>query len=159
MKQRLLLTSLISLLFIGACTEPAPPAIKPLDYTVAKSVADVIANDLIQDDVADLFKHMDVGFQMIVKSEKDVKEVLKKMYAESGPPVECVYKISEAGIRKDGVWERPSRTFWYSVRTKKFEKGKYFLKVEIVPAFSGHPLDTSGFGILSFKDKVPDYLQ
>ncbi len=160
MKYRFLfLICLIPFLFTGACTEPATPAIKPLDFTDAKSVADAIASDLVQDDAADLFKHLDVGFQTMVKNEKEVKKVLGRMYAESGPPLECVYKISQSGIRKDGVWERPSRTFWYSVRTKKYQKGKYFLKVEIVPAFNGHPLDTSGFGILSFKDKVPDYLQ
>ena len=154
---------LIFLLLAGVvwtgCQEKAPANMKPLDFTVSRDVADAIANDLVQDDTKDLFKRLDVGFQMVVKNEKDVKDVLKKMYAESGKPIECDFKISQTGIRKDGVWERPSRTFWYSVRTKKFEKGRYFLKVEIVPAFSGSPLDTSGFGILSFKADVPDYLK
>ena len=144
---------------LTGCQEKAPANMKPLDFTQSRVVADAIASDLIQDDVKDLFKRLDVGFQMVVKNEKDVREVLKKMYAESGKPIECDFKISQTGIRKDGVWERPSRTFWYSVRTKQFEKGKFFLKVEIVPAFSGNPLDTSGFGILSFKGDVPEYLK
>ena len=146
-------------MLLGGCQEAAPPAMKPLDYTQSRDVADAIANDLIQNDVKDLFKRLDVGFQMVVKNEDDVKKVLQKMYAESGPPIECDFKISKTTIRKDGVWERPCRVLWYAVRTKKFEKGKYFLKVEIVPAFGGKTLDTSGFGILSFKGDVPEYLQ
>jgi hypothetical protein len=144
---------------LAGCQDKSPPALKPLDFTQSRDVADAIANDLVQGDTQDIYKRLDMGFQTIVKNEKDVKAVIERMCAESGPPVECVFKISQAGIRKDGVWQRPSRTFWYSVRTKKFEKGKYFLKVEVVPAFSSGILNTSGFGILSFKADVPEYLK
>jgi hypothetical protein len=149
----------MAVMALSACEEKAPPQMKPLDFAQAKTVSDVIANDLLQNDVKDLYKHLDVGFQMMVKDDKDVAKVLEKMYAESGRPLEFDFKISKTGIRKDGSWERPSRTFWYAARTSLFDKGKYFLKVEIVPAYGGNPLNTSGFGLLYFKDKVPSYLQ
>ncbi len=159
MLKRYFVLGLLVTLFLSACEEKAPPKMKPLEYIQSKSISDLIANDLIQNDVKDLYKHLDVGFQMVVKDEKDVAMVLDKMYAESGRPLEFDFKISQTGVRKDGSWERPSRTFWYTAKTTKFDKGKYFLKVEIVPAYGGSPLDTSGFGLLSFKDKVPSYLQ
>ena len=150
---------LLLILFSGACGEAPPPAQHVVDYEGAKLISDRIANDLLQDDAEDIYQHLDVGFQMVVKDAKDVKKTLEKMYIEPGHPVNFEFKISKIGTRVDGSWVRPFRTFWYAVKTEKFQKGKYFLKVEIVPAIGGSPLNVSGFGILSFKNSIPSYLQ
>ena len=151
---------LFSFLFIASCGEPPPPPPpKAVDLAAAKLISDQIADDLLNDNVDDIYKHLDVGFQLIVKDAKDVKKNLDGMYVEPGHPTNFEFKISKISTRKDGSWVRPCRNFWYAVQTKKYKKGKYFLKVEIVPSIGGGPLDVSGFGILSFKNQVPSDLQ
>ncbi len=154
------LLSLSLVLFISACGDPEPPPQKPVEYEAAKVISDAVAKDLLNDDIVDVYNRLDMGFKTIVKDANDVKKNLENGYIAPGRPLEFEFKISKIGTRVDGSWVRPCRTFWYAAKTKKFEKGTYFLKVEIVPAIGGGPLDVSGIGLLTFKEgKVPSYLQ
>jgi hypothetical protein len=146
---------------IPACNhKPSEPPLPEVDFAKARVLSDAVANDLVKEDVKDLSDRLDVGFHLIVRGPEDLKRVLEKMYGLYGRPVECVFKISQTGVRADGEWKRPSRTVYYAVKTTKYPMGKYFLKIEIVPAFSQAFLDVSGFGLFTFKDgNVPDYLK
>lgn len=144
----------------GCGGDKAQAPLPPADYAMARGMSDMVANDLIQDDVKDLYDKLDVGFHMVVANSKELDEQVHKMYEMYGHPTECVFKIARTGVRVDGPWKRSSRSFIYAVRTTKYAKGKYFLQVEIVPAYSGGFIDVSGFGFFNFKDGVvPDYLK
>ena len=46
------------------------------------------------------------------------------------------------------------------MKTTKYPKGKYFLKIEVVANAQATAIDVSGFGFFDFKDgNVPDYLR
>lgn len=133
---------------------------QPLEYKAARVVSDAVADALVKGDTHKLYSLLDVGFQTVVKNETEFKSQMVKMDAQFGQPVEFEYKHTQVGRRVDGVWNRPSRVFWYAVKTTKYPKGKYFLKVEIVPSgIGGRGMDTSGFGLLTFDKKVPSFLQ
>jgi hypothetical protein len=131
-----------------------------LDLQRSRAVADTVANDLIGDNPKDLFNHLDAGFYSLVRDDKEMEGVLQKMYGVYGRPQECEYKISKTGTRVDGTWKRPKRVFYYAVKTTLYPKGKYFLKIEVVPNAQATLIDVSGFGFFEFKDgNIPDYLR
>jgi len=143
-----------------ACGQKERP-IQEIDYVGSKLISDAAAQDLVASNSKDLMSRLDVGFTMLVKDENDLKKVLKKMDDEYGRPTEFLFKIAQPGIREDGAFKRPKRTFWYQVKTLKHPKGDYYLKVEVCRAFSSDTINVSGFGIFTFKDKsrVPDFLK
>jgi len=154
----------LSLLFLlsallAACTPSKDRPIVELDFNTAKAMSDAVLDDLIKADSKDLMERLDVGFHSLVKDEKDLKLVLEKMYKQYGKPLSGELKVSQAGVRMDDQWRRPKRTFWYAVKTTKYPKN-YFLKVEVVRAFSSDNLDVAGFGFLTFNDpsKAPSYM-
>lgn len=131
-----------------------------MEYKASRLVSDAVAEALVKGDTHHLFELLDVGFQTVVKDEKDLQAYMNRMDAQFGQPLEYEYKHTQAGRRVDGVWNRPSRIFWYAIKTTKYPKGKYFLKIEIVPSgVGGRGMDTSGFGLLTFDRKVPSYLE
>ncbi len=137
------------------------PPLPEVDYFQAKALCDIVANDLIRKDAKDLFSRLDIGFRTIVRGPEDLQKVVEQMYGLYGRPQKCDYKVAQSGVRTDGTWQRSSQTFFYAVQTTKYPMGKYFLKIEIVTAFSGGTIDVSGFGFFTF-DKgatVPDYLR
>jgi hypothetical protein len=149
---------LIGLILNGKQFSTPPQA--EVDYQQARVLSDAVADDLMKDNAKALFSRLDLGFHTIVRDEDDLEKVIKKMYGLYGKPLECSFKISKTGLRVDGPWKRPSRTFFYAVKTTRYPKGKYFLKVEVVQAFSGGFIDISGFGFFAFRDGMaPDYLQ
>lgn len=134
--------------------------VPPTEYLKAKACSDAVADDLLKRNIQDLYQRMDVGFQTMVSKPEDLVEVIKKMDDYYGKLLEIEFKASKESIRIDGKWKRPSRLFWYAAKTAKHPKGIYFLKIEIVPTFDGKGVDTSGFGLLTFKDnKIPRDLQ
>lgn len=160
----LLVLIMIPLLFLSLFHSggqaPSPTPFPEVDFTKAKALSDAVTDDLAKGNVKDLLGRLDLGFHMMVKDEGDLRKVVDKMDGLYGRPVQWVFKVSNTGIRQDGQWKRPSRTFYYAVKTDKYPMGKYFLKVEVVTAFSGGFLDVSGFGYFTFKDgTVPDYLR
>jgi hypothetical protein len=137
------------------------PPLPEVNDAQAKALSDTVADDLIHKNTKDLLNHLDAGFYKIVSGPGDLQKVMEKMYGLYGRPLKCDFKIGKSGVRTDGTWQRPSRTFLYAVKTTKYPMGKYFLQVEIVTAFSGRSIDVSGFGFFTFKDgvDVPDYLK
>lgn len=145
--------------FLGSCGPKPDTEEKPIvpmaEYSQARSMANAVANDLLQGDMKDLFQRLDPGFHMVVNSDQELRNQVQKMEGMYGHLLEWRFKMSQTGVRKDGVWRRGSRAFIYAVKTTKHPYGKYFLKVEVVPAYDGKgPIDVSGFGYFTFSDGV-----
>jgi hypothetical protein len=144
---------------LASCAK-APPPVVLVDAQKARLLADQAANDLVRNNVKDLYSLLDSGFESMISGPADLEKVLAKMDSNYGRPLEWAFKISNAGYRVDGTWKRPKRTYYYAVRTSKYAMGKYFLRIEVVPSFKGDRIDISGFGIFDFKDgTVPSYLR
>jgi hypothetical protein len=152
---RLLLLMLLPL-GLGACREKTPEFVPP-DATGSKKMSDGLAESLVRADSNDIFTRLDEGFNTIVSKPTDVQKVLNKMYKDNGQPLEYKFVTSQIAQRVDGPNIRPTRIFWYSVKTTKHPMGKYFIKVEIVKSLYGKHVDVSGFGIINF-DKIPAFL-
>jgi hypothetical protein len=152
----LVLTALGSLVGCGPKPDTQEKPIVPMaDYSLARSMANAVASDLVQGDMKDLFQRLDPGFHMVVNSDQELQKQVKKMEGMYGRLLEWRFKMSQTGVRKDGVWRRGSRAFLYAVKTSKYPYGKYFLKVEVVPAYDGQgPIDVSGFGYFTFNDGI-----
>ncbi len=154
-----ILAPLVLLGLWGGCG-PRPdseekPVVPMADYTQARSMANQVANDLIQEDIKDLYQLLDSGFHMVVASDQELKKQIGKMEGVYGRLLEFRFKMSQTGIRKDGVWRRGSRAFIYAVKTTKHPFGKFFLKVEVVPSYDGKgPIDVSGFGYFTFDNGI-----
>lgn len=148
-------------LFLAGCGPKSEAPLPEIDFVKAKAISDSVADDLVREDVKDLSDKLDVGFTLVVKSPDDLKKVMEKMYGLYGRPLKCDYKVAQAGSRTDDQWKRPTRTFFYAVKTTKYPMGKYFLKVEVARSFNGGFLDVSGFGFFTFKEgaAVPNYLK
>jgi hypothetical protein len=143
-----------------SCGPVPEPGLPELDPGQSRAVADAVANDLIGNNSKDLFNHLDAGFYSIVRDEKEMETALQKMYGVYGQPLECDYKTAKSGTRVDGTWKRSKKDFFYAVKTTKYPKGKYFLKIEVVPNAQATMIDVSGFGFFEFKDDhIPDYLR
>ena len=146
--------------FLAACSPSKQRPVVEIEFLAARTMADAVLDDLIKNNAKDLMERLDVGFNSVVKSEKDLSNVLEKMYVTYGRPQSGELKVSRASVRVDAQWQRPNRTFWYAVKTTKYPKD-YFLKVEVVRAFSSDNLDIAGFGFVTFNDssKVPNYMK
>ncbi len=152
--------ALLCVLACGCGPNPAEPPLPQVDYVKAKALSDAVAADLARGDAKDLDGRLDIGFRSVVRGPEDVRKVLGKMEESYGRPTRWVFKIEQPGVRTDGPWKRTSLSFFYEVQTTKYPLGKYFLKVEVVNAFTGGYPDVSGFGFFTFKDgNVPDYLK
>ena len=150
------LTALLLLLGVGAC---GPVGFdRPLEYKPSRTVSDAVAGALVRGDTKSLFALLDTGFRTVVSSEGELQKFLDGMDEKFGRPQEIDFKHSLDSRRVDGPSNRVSKVFWYAVKTSKYPKGKYFLKVEIVQSDSGRALVTSGFGLLTF-EKTPKFLQ
>jgi hypothetical protein len=144
------------LAWAGACGPGG--ADRPLDYKVARAVSDAVAVALVKGDAKNLFALLDEGFLTVVANQGELEKFLAGMNEQFGQPEEYELKHSADSRRVDGSWNRVSKVFWYSVKTTRHPKGKYFLKVEIVPSGKGGRLVTSGFGLLTF-ETLPRFLQ
>ncbi|GEM_PF-1507800 len=158
---RILFAALLSPLFLSGCGQQAEAPPPQIDYAKAKAVSDGAVDCILRKDSDGLYQKLDVGFHLVVKNPADVRAVLEKMDTLYGHPLKCDYKAAQAGLRTDETWKRPTRTFLYAVKTSKYPLGKYFLKIEVVRAFSSESLDVSGFGFFTFKEgtEAPSYLK
>lgn len=144
----------------AACSPPSSePPVPELDYAKAEAMSDGAMKDILHGDGKDLSDRLDVGFEGQVRGPEDVAKVLQRMDKDFGRPLEFTLKFSDSGVRVDGAWKRARRTFWYTARTTKYAKGKYFLKIEVVRTFNGDNVDVSGFGFITFKGEVPAQLR
>jgi hypothetical protein len=157
--RRPLFLILLLMIFFPACGRPRVDPQTPPDPGAARTLSDVVAEDLVKKNSQDLYSRLDWGFQNIVRNPADVEKVLEKMFTQYGQPVQCEIKASQPGQKMDGLQIRPTRVFWYAVKTTKYPKGKYFLKIEIIRSVGGSILDVSGFGFLSFEKGTPSYLK
>jgi hypothetical protein len=152
---RVLLLALLPL-GLGACREATPEFVPP-DAADSRKMSDGLAESMVKSDSNDIYTRLDEGFNTIVSKPADVQRVLNKMYADNGQPLEYKFIISQTAQRVDGPNIRPTRIFWYSVKTTKHPMGKYFIKVEVVKSLYGKHVDVSGFGIMTF-EKIPAFL-
>jgi hypothetical protein len=129
-----------------------------LEYKPTRLVSDAVAGALVRGDTKSLFALLDTGFRTVVSNEVDLRKFLDGMNEKFGQPLEIDFKHSLDSRRVDGPSNRVSKVFWYAVKTTKYPKGKYFLKIEIVQSDSNRDLVTSGFGLLTFQD-IPKFLQ
>jgi hypothetical protein len=147
-------------MLLSSCWDTTPPPQNvDIDPYKAREVADAVAQDLLKDDAKDLYVRLDAGFGLMVNGIPDVEKVIQKIDDQYGKPQDFKYKIIQGGTRTDGQIVRPKRVFWYQAFTAKHPKGDYYLKVEVVPARDLRSLDVSGFGLLTFKNQVPELLR
>ena len=152
-----LLFFLVLPLGLPACGEKAPEFVPP-DAEESKIMSEGLAADLVKADSSDLYSRLDEGFNTVVSKPPEMQKVMEKMFAEYGQPQEYKLRTSQVAQRVDGPNIRPTRVFWYAVKTTKYPSGKYFLKVEIVKSLYGQHVDVSGFGFLTF-EKTPSFLK
>lgn len=128
-----------------------------IDQKAARAFSDALVLALIDMNGKGLYIRMENAFQKISKEEEMI-EMLDKICAYSGKPLEAEFKNYEDGFKlyPDGL-RKPMRKYWYSVRTTSHEKGSYYLFVDVV-AEDNLPACT-GWSIVSFTSGVPEALK
>jgi hypothetical protein len=157
MKRFLLVAWIWALQGIGCGPVQPPP--EPLDLEQGKKLSDTVALDYFDDNSADLFQRLDAAFLTQVKGPDDLKKVLRHIRFLYGDPVAYDYQAATSGNRQEGYAEKPYLDFWYRLRTTRYPKGNYFLKIEVVRAQGASFQDVGGFGVLTFDQDLPAYLQ
>jgi hypothetical protein len=147
------------LILLGTGCGPVQPPPLPLDLEQGKKLSDVVALDYFDNNSADLFQKLDAAFLTQVKGPNDLKKVLRHIRFLYGDPVAFDYQAATSGNRQEGYEEKPYLDFWYRLRTTRYPKGNYFLKIEIVRAQGAAFEDVGGFGVLTFDQDLPSYLQ
>ena len=147
--------ALLCCVFLGKHAFSDSPSIsREAAIVLSHSIVDALINDRYRD----VYEKMEKNFRDAVPYSQ-LKGILENMYAEyGGKPLEAEFKWDEVGYKLYPSGERkPLRKFWYAVRTLQYEKGTYFLFVEIVP--DGDHLASCGVMIVRFADEVPPHLR
>ncbi len=147
-------------LFIGCAKTPNDPN-KPDDTAVDKAnarlLSDKIVDDMINSRSSDIRLLAEETFRAS-GSPAQFDQLLEQMKAAYGKPLEADYKTDEYFYEPRAVGGRkPTRKFWYTVKTDRFEKGTHFIFVNIVP--DGDRLACSSFSTVTFPKGVPEQLK
>ena len=128
-----------------------------VDRNAARTLSDSVANDLLQDD-RDAIQSK---FEKVLRAsttDKEFNSMLSQVFELYGKPLEFEFKQDESGSKKYSDGEtRPMRKFWYAAKTTRYEKGSYFLIVEVVP--DDGTLAVSSFSMVNFPLGVPETLK
>lgn len=159
---RYVLSVLVGTLFavvlaVSACTKTSPDSEGAGevsgDQKAARQLSDAVAEDLVNRQPERLYAKAERAFRDTV-DQGNFAALLDRMYATYGTPLEFEFKKQELGTRaytngqNKQMWKS-----WYAARTTKYDKGTYFLFVEVVR--DGTALAFSSFAIVSFEKDVP----
>jgi hypothetical protein len=123
------------------------------DSNASRLLSDSVADDLLQDRRGSIGAKFEEDFRKSV-APKEFDSVLSEMFRVYGKPLEFEFKQDELGSKSYSDSKiKPMRRFWYAARTTKYEKGSYFLIVEVVPDDGG--LAVSSFSMVNFPLGVP----
>lgn len=128
---------LICLLLVAGCAAPGSGApsgsstTPPVDPVAARAFSHAFAADLIADNSDALYGRMNKGFRD-GNRKQDMPELLKRIYAQYGRPLEAEFKMEESGYAADPTGKMHTRTYWYSGRTALSPKGQRFLKIDVI---------------------------
>lgn len=147
---------LSSFLALAGCGAPPPVGIN-LDK--AKLFADGVALDYFDNNSVDLYPKLDIGFRSQVHNAGDLKKVMDHIRALYGKPVSYDFKVATYGNHATESGPKPFVDIWYILKTDKYPKGDYFLKIQAVEADGATFLDLGGIGVLNFPDGLPTYLK
>ncbi len=152
-KRALFLSGLMAL---SGCGHPPPVGIN-LDQ--AKAFADKVALDYFDNNSDDLYPKLDIGFRSQVHNAGDLKKVLEHIRALYGKPQSYDFKIATYGNHSTESGPKPFVNIWYILKTDKYPKGDYYLKIQAVEADGATFLDLGGIGVLNFPEGLPNYLK
>ncbi len=143
-------------LILAGCGNPPPVGIN-LDQ--AKAFADKVALDYFDNNSDDLYPKLDIGFRGQVHNAGDLKKVLDHIRSLYGKPQSYDFKIATYGNHPTQSGPKPFVNIWYILKTDKYPKGDYYLKIQAVQADGATFLDLGGIGVLNFPDGLPTYLK
>ena len=123
------------------------------DKEKARDIADTMVNALLKDDRPVVFSKMETAARDYY-DQATFDDVIDKMVGMFGSPVEARFKKADQG-RKWGVgYDKPMLKHWYAVKTSKFDYGRHFIFVEIVPDGDGYA--SSEISIVNFPMGFPE---
>jgi hypothetical protein len=128
-----------------------------LSVNEARQLSDAVAQDLINERTSSIRDKAEHLLREQV-DEGRFASMVGQIYEVYGKPLELEFKHVDQGQKRyqDGrtkdMWK-----FWYAARTSKFEKGRYFLFVEVVN--DGPVVACSSFAFVSFDGDVPPNLR
>ena len=160
MMNRKLIIVLIAALFIACAKSPGDPN-KPnesaVDKAKARQLSDKIVGDMIGGNSSDIWLLSEEAFRT-GNSQKQFGQLLEQMKDAYGQLQEAEFKTDEYTFEPRTVGGRkPTRKFWYNVKTDRFEKGTHFIFVQIVP--DNDRLACSAFSMVTFPKGVPEALK
>jgi hypothetical protein len=122
----------------------------------AKNLSDSFVKNLISDAREEAWMKTSDEFRKVVQ-KTSFDPTLDSMFDIYGKPTECEYKMVEEikTIDSSHLLILPKR-FWYACATTKYEKGNYFLFVEVI---SNQVISVSRFSIVNFPFGVPPNLK
>jgi len=128
-----------------------------VDRNAARTLSDSVANDLLQDDKDAIQSR----FEKVLRTsttDKEFNSMLSQVFELYGKPLEFEFKQDELGSKTYSDGEtRPMRKFWYAAKTTRYEKGSYFLIVEVIP--DDGRLAVSSFSMVNFPSGAPPTLK
>jgi hypothetical protein len=158
---RLLAVSLLALAIAGcsvktsvSSSSPEADATSPIPRAEGRELADRVANGLIEGNVAAVYEVMNQPFR---DSTPLAEFDPSYLYQASGTPLEVEFKMDDAGTTMMPWGEVPMRKYWYATRTTEYQKGTFFLFIEVVE--NGAELECAQFSVVSFAGEVPPQLQ
>jgi hypothetical protein len=151
-----LVVCLGSILFSISCKKVANLD-SSIDRTAARALSDSLAQDLINDRRDSLRLKLETSFRECITDEQ-LDLMLSRIAETYGKPIRLDFKQDETGLKTYTYGTAKSMIkFWYAAKTTKYETGKYFLIVEVVPDGAG--LGVATFSLVGFVDSVPASLR
>jgi hypothetical protein len=131
----------------GSTDTPGPSSISQSE---GRALADKFAAYLIAGDTASLYALLNTPYR---ESTTLADTHPEELYVLSGKPVEAQFKMDEAGTTTSGSGAEPMRKYWYALRTSRYQKGTYFLIVEVTAESQG--LVVHQYSVVQFTNGVP----
>ncbi len=158
--RQLIITFAVAVLFIGCAkslNDPNKPNESAVDKVKARQLSDKIVGDMIGGNSSDIWLLSEEAFRT-GNSQKQFGQLLEQMKDAYGQLQEAEFKTDEYTFEPRTVGGRkPTRKFWYSAKTDRFEKGTHFIFVQIVP--DADRLTCSAFSMVTFPKGVPEALK
>jgi hypothetical protein len=120
----------------------------------AKALSDQIVSDIARNDYEDIYEHLDDSLKAATKNEKEIMDILSKIFDAYGRQAICIFKSEEVGIKIDSQGKRSVATFWYTYKTTKYPNNHY-LKIDIVASAKDENLAVVGLTVNIFPNGAP----
>lgn len=121
------------------------------NYGQARQISDTIVSDIISNNnQTRLWEETSKNTRI---DQDEYNAYANKIFETFGRPLEAHFKRYEFGTETNVNGTNPSATFWYAVKTTKFDAGKCYLVVDV--ASVNKVLLGEGYSIVTFPLGVP----